>query len=772
MTKKIELVTLHRVKNYGSVLQAYATQEIFKKYGYEIEILDYYPERYTKKGMLSRIKNQNRWLQKYSILRLFARLIILPSYKKRFNTFNKFLNEYLSLSKTTYYSYEEIKSDIPKADYYVTGSDQVWNSGWNGGIDYSLFWNFSEIEKDKRFAFSASFGKSKLDADEKKITKELLSNYKSISLREKSAVEICEDLNIRNTINVLDPTLLLTSEDWRKISSNKFKSEEYILVYNLNRNKKIDSYAKKLSKKTGLKVKYLSYQLHEFYKFGKMYCNPDVEDFLALIDNAKYIVSDSFHATAFSLIFNKEFIIIYPNKYSTRLQSILEKLGLEDRVAKDDNDLNVINKKIDYESVNKILLKEKEKSINWITKNLKSDNKTIIPIVKRNCCGCEACMNICPKNAIKMVEDDYGFIYPKIDKTKCINCGLCKKVCSYQNDKHDKKPIKSYAAIRKNNDNMLLSSASGGIFATIAHEIIKNNGVIYGCSMEKEDNKLIPKHIRIEDEDNINKLQGSKYVKSVIGEIYKNVKNDLKSGRIVLFSGTPCQVAALKKYLLVSKVDTSNLYTMDLICHGIPSIKMFRDYIDYLEKNINGKITDIYFRDKKYGNKLRGTIYYKLNDSDDIKSKPLYSRLSTYYKMFLFGEIYRENCYSCKYANCNRVGDITIGDFWGCKNECSEWYQKIMTMHKNKPSVSCVLVNNEKGSQLFDSYCKDFEFKETEFDSISKYNKQLTCPSKKPESRKKILSIYKTYGYKSVDRYVKKKQGLNRFIYHIYYKFK
>ena len=253
----------------------------------------------------------------------------------------------------------------------ITGSDQVWNSGWNGGIDKAMFLDFSNIENKRKISYAASFGKSKLEDWEKEETKELLNKYDKISLREKSGVEICEDLGIKDTTNVVDPTLLLSGEEWSKIASNKYENEDYILVYNLNRNKRIDNYAKNLSKKTGFKIKYLSYQLHEFYKKGKMYCNPEVEDFLGLIKNAKYVISDSFHATAFSVNFNTEFVIVYPGKYSTRLQSILQILGLENRVAKNENDMSVVDNKIDFKIVNEKLIQEREKSINWLKDNLK-----------------------------------------------------------------------------------------------------------------------------------------------------------------------------------------------------------------------------------------------------------------------------------------------------------------------------------------------------------------------------------------------------------------
>ena len=225
-------------------------------------------------------------------------------------------------------------------------------------------------ESARKISYAASFGKSKLESDEVNKTRRLLKRYDSISLRELSGVEIIDKLGIENSTNVLDPTLLLSGEDWRKISSRKFTKDRYILIYNLNRNPRIDAYAKELSIKTGLEVRYLSYQLHEFYKNGKMFCNPPVEDFLALIDGADYVITDSFHATAFSLNFNKEFVIVYPGKYSTRLQSILEILGLTNRVAKNERDLSIVESKIDYNRVNEILAAERKRSLLWLSNAL------------------------------------------------------------------------------------------------------------------------------------------------------------------------------------------------------------------------------------------------------------------------------------------------------------------------------------------------------------------------------------------------------------------
>ena len=362
--EKVELITLHRVPNYGSVLQAYATQKAIENVGYECEIINYFPKRMKIKAMLRRIKNKNEILNKSFLLRTIARIIIIPSYFIRFSSFRRFYKNLNTTSKE-YHSNDEIKKELPIADIYCTGSDQVWNSEWNEGIDKALFLDFAP-EGKKKIAYAASFGKNELNQEEINETREMLKKYDSISVREISGVEIIKSLGIEKVTNVVDPTLLLSGDDWRKISSNKYKGRKYILVYNLNRNKKIDKYAVNLSKKTGLKIIYLSYQLHEFYKKGKMVCNPKVEDFISLIDNATYVISDSFHATAFSLNLNTQFIIVYPGKYSTRLQSILEILNLENRVAKDENDLSITEKEIDYKKVDKKMKDMRNDSIIWL----------------------------------------------------------------------------------------------------------------------------------------------------------------------------------------------------------------------------------------------------------------------------------------------------------------------------------------------------------------------------------------------------------------------
>ena len=366
--KKVELITLQRVPNYGSFLQAYATQEVIKRLGYEVETINYFPERMRIKGMLKNIKNKNSILKKSLVIRTAVRIILIPSYIKRFNSFNRFIFQNIRMTSKIYHTNEELKEDIPIADIYVTGSDQVWNSGWNGGIDKALFLDFTK-DNAKCISYAASFGKKELEEWEKDETRKLLKKYEKLSTRETTGVDILADLGIEST-NVLDPTLLLNSDEWKNVASNKYNGKKYILVYNLNRNRKIDEYAKKISKEKKIPVYYITYSLHEFYKYGKMKCCIKAEDFLSLLANATYVITDSFHATAYSINFNRDFMIVFPEKYSTRVESILKITGLENRIVRNINDISLADKKIDFERSNDILEIERKKSIEWLKESL------------------------------------------------------------------------------------------------------------------------------------------------------------------------------------------------------------------------------------------------------------------------------------------------------------------------------------------------------------------------------------------------------------------
>lgn len=373
-------------------------------------------------------------------------------------------------------------------------------------------------------------------------------------------------------------------------------------------------------------------------------------------------------------------------------------------------------------------------------------NKSILFESKEDCCGCGTCKVACPKHAITLETDAYGFVYPVIADKLCIDCGICRKVCAYQQKKENNTPKKVYAVSLKNVDK-LRYSASGGAFRGIAERCIEAGGIVFGASLISENGKLVVKHCSATTKEKLKKLLGSKYVQSDLSDTFVTVKNYLKKGKLVLYSGTPCQIVSLKAFL---GVDYSNLLTIDLVCHGVPSSSMFQDYIKYEEKKLKTTIKDFKFRDKDFGEGFNARLLYSTNGQ--IKERILPSYKSSYYELFLEGSIYRSNCYKCPYANEYRPGDLTIGDFWGIEEEHPEYLQPDGQLNQSD-GISMLMINSEKGETLFNKCESLFWNYPSTFENVSKHNKQLKQPSSPGKNRDLVLKLYKEKGYEAVDRW-------------------
>lgn len=363
---------------------------------------------------------------------------------------------------------------------------------------------------------------------------------------------------------------------------------------------------------------------------------------------------------------------------------------------------------------------------------------------KKDCCACGACLNVCPKDAISMNEDESGFLYPQIDDTKCINCKMCQKVCAYQNKEEKNVPLKTWVAVSKDEET-LKKSSSGGAFYTLAKSVVEQSGCAVGAAFDDDFNVH---HILAENFDDLHKIQGSKYTQSDTELIFREVKKKLVSGKIVLFSGCPCQVAGLKSYL---GKEYDNLITIDLICHGVPSNKMFRDYIKILKKEI--KIFN--FRDKELGWSKNGSVVLENN-----KKIKLLESSSSYLCYFANALIMRENCYSCKYACKNRPGDITIGDYWGIEREHPELIEgKKIDDFKG---VSVVIANTQRGIKFVDDNAGLFKLFDSTFEKAAKTNTQLNIPTKFSSQRDDIIEMYKNGGYSVVEKKFQKSVRLKK----------
>jgi len=381
---------------------------------------------------------------------------------------------------------------------------------------------------------------------------------------------------------------------------------------------------------------------------------------------------------------------------------------------------------------------------------------------KKNCCACGACENICPQNAISMETDEEGFLYPNINNEKCIECGACTTACTYQNVELSHIPLQAFVAVNKTKD-QLRYSASGGVFSAIATMVLNEGGIVFGATLDFEDGYAKPQHIAINQVEHLPRLQGSKYVQSKIGNTFKQARDYLIQGRRVLFSGTPCQISGLYGYL---KKNYENLITIDVICHGIPNEKLFNDYLQMEKKRIKAQTVINYsFRDKKKGwgiNERIDFIYY-LGEQKSIY-RP--GRLTSYNTLFLDGIIYRENCYSCPYAQRKRVSDLTIGDFWGIENEHSELLWK--KGYDKMKGISCLLVNTEKGCYICERMHENLQMEVSTLEKVSCKNGQLNKPSVESPQRKFVLNLYVEKGYGEVEKWFEKHYRKQIFFYTIY----
>ena len=390
------------------------------------------------------------------------------------------------------------------------------------------------------------------------------------------------------------------------------------------------------------------------------------------------------------------------------------------------------------------------------------ENKIILFEEKSECCGCGTCSAVCPRNAIKMVEDEYGFLYPSIDSNKCISCHTCQKKCPLKSNLEEKSKIKKVFVGATTDDKMIRKSASGGIFTTIAKKFILNEGIVVGCTMFKDKDRFKVKHIIIDNLEDLNLIQGSKYIQSNIMDIFRCVKENLKLNKKILFSGTACQIAALYSYL--GTTNNEYLYCIDIICHGVPSEKMFNDYIKYTENRKKISISEYNFRDKSITWKHCGKIKY-YNKLGRTLNELFIPQMSSFYKLFLDRYIFRDSCYKCHFANSNRVSDITLGDFWGIEEEFPEVLLENGGKLDKKKGISFICVNSQKGKDMLNLIMSDISIYDSDYYKAAKHNTQLLKPMDKPKLREKVLLEYKKYGYSGINKFYKKYIGFKLPIY-------
>lgn len=741
--------------NYGNRLQNYAVQELLKEYG------DVYTVKYEKK--VSTAVKQSR-LKKYTLNHIKAAVdsrllnIYHLSNRKmntvtRFTYFIKHRNEIkTALSKRdeafrvfdeTYINYEKellhLTGDdnedwVKSYDAWVCGSDQIWNPTYPTATRNAFLQFASE---HRRIALSASIGLSDIKAMLPEYA-DWMKGIPYLSVREERAAEIVGTLTDKKAEVFLDPTMLIPLEKWCEITDAAHTKlpEHFAVGYFLGVREKVYlDYIQNEIKDLDY-VDLLNGEATEYLTFG-----PD--HVIDAIRKAEIVFVDSFHGAVFSILFHKQFVVFERSEegktMNSRLETLLKRFGLENRIYTGNN-IEMLRQPINYSGVDKILIAERvrvrtflDQAMEEIAK-LPKENVKITKHIEINrrekCSGCTACSQSCPKKCITMQADEEGFMYPFVDIDKCIECGKCKAVCPVLYHEYGNEPLQVLAEKNKN-EHIRSTSSSGGVFYELASQFIKNGGVVYGCAL---DETMVARHICVDNTADLDKLKSSKYVQSNMENTLSEIKERLLAGQKVLFSGTPCQNAGLRNYL---GKDYENLFLVDVLCHGVPSPKLFSDYLEYLSKEYDdGKPISVNFRNKQRGWKR---LYMEVK-FDNGKRHYIYSGYDRYEGMFLNNMSLRPSCYECKFTTTERYGDITLGDFWGIGKKYSQW--------DDDKGISVVMLNTDKGNSYYEQIADKFDARKEELNTAKAGQRTLYAPTKKNPNRDAFYNLYIEKGCK------------------------
>ena len=352
---------------------------------------------------------------------------------------------------------------------------------------------------------------------------------------------------------------------------------------------------------------------------------------------------------------------------------------------------------------------------------------------KYSCCGCGACEASCPTKAIAIDYDEEGFLYPSVDRGLCVHCGKCLTVCAFRADKADPYPrhggegLACYAA-RHADEGVRALSRSGGVFTALSDAVLANGGVVYGCAM---DGVLRAKHVRADCAAGRDAMRGSKYIESDLRGVFPLVEADLKEGREVLFSGTSCQVAGLRSFLGRAH---ENLLCVDILCHGVPSPRVWADFVGFLEERESGDCTEAVFRDKgKFGWRAhKATLRFKA-----AGGKMLSVSCEAYRRLFMGNNALRRSCYACPYKAVEHPGDVTIGDFWGIEGVAPEL--------DDDKGVSLVMVNTPRSGRAFDACKAVLRWEATSIEAC--IQPVLERAAAEPKGRKKFWARYASWDF-------------------------
>jgi len=697
---KTGLVTFYHIHHYGALLQAYATERAVEALGSECEIIDYYVNQDNSlfrrpTGVGSAAADAHTALH-------YARL------KTRYERFESFAAERLRISGHRFQSIQELRDAELPYDVILAGSDQIWNPKIfpNGRFDPVFFGAFS---RRRKIAYAPSFGIPHIPENMEEELRKYLKDFSHLSVRERQGRQIVERVTGEQVPVVLDPTLLLRREDWTAVAhtpkgypapQQESPRGGYILCYCISRPGALVPYIRRLAEETGLPVVQLCGVRQKVY--GKANCVLDAgpAEFLGLFQGASYVCTNSFHGTVFSVQFQKPFFTAaapaeLAEPESSRTFSLLNGLGLTNRIIGKGDTADTADP-IDWVAVDRRLENARQMSLAYLKGALTGETRSEtaadtapeerggLPRLADHarCTGCGACMSGCPRDAIVMERDKEGFSYPAVDTTKCVHCGHCTAICPILRER-PAGPVPAVFAAWNKDDGIRKDSTSGGVFSALAEYVLESGGVVFGAAL---DGKQHLRHVACFRKEDLWRLRGAKYVQSDLGDTFREIRRWLQV-RPVLFSGTPCQVDGLYQYL---GERPENLITCDLVCHGVPSPGVWEDMVQSIENRRHKTLQAVRFRNKVTG--WKDSHFTTVYSDGSVDSAPLIR--TEYGRAFGRALFLRPSCHRCPYTSMTRVGDFTLGDFWGLKpDELPEQQER---------GVSLLMVNTPHGSHLFD----------------------------------------------------------------------
>ena len=765
---KIGITTLYNY-NYGSALQCYATQR-------------YIEENYCDCVLVDKKKDNNRLIFYFKTLTdLFLKCFAHPrSIKAIYSQLKSQRAGSLRLSKESLreierfvfcninkieYKYKDLKkiAKTKEYSYFLSGSDQVWNGARINKYDM-FFLRFAP--KEKRIAWSPSFGADKVSKYNHRIYSKYISQYHKLSTREKSGEEIIRQMTGKNAEVLCDPVVLYSGEKWREKYKNNTSikiQERYICLFFIDEiSETAFNFVNNLLNELNCKCisfgynspRYNNIKNHSHYD-GSPY------DFLYCLDKAETVLTDSFHAAVFSALFHTEFYVFTRNytndqNQSTRLTHLLDRIGEKERF-----DTSVKLPQIDFSKADNYFNAERNKSREFLRHCLGSEKKEKVSDIlvlfedSSKCCGCGACVDICPQNAISICSDS-GEMLPAVNHSLCIKCNKCSSVCGLKKTHLISKFVKNAYLGKGKDSNLIQNSASGGIFSSLAEQFLSEGGIVYGASLVIEQNTVTCHHVRVDNNEKLDQIKNSKYVQSSTVGIFGKVKMDLDLGLNVLFSGTSCQVASLLSYL--GNKNINNLFTVDLVCHGVPSVHLLQSYIDYIHRTKKANVIGLSFRtkDRSVSKFTPYVLKIELRYDDGAREiQHISLRDSAYYRLFMSMAGYRKSCYNCKFASINKPADLTLGDYYVCDSKSA--FVSSLQLDSDQ-FYSCIIVHSDKGKRLLCS--TELELNEIPVEDVVFDHEHLQYASMPTLAGNALLSIYKEKGFDGLQRYIDKKNRI------------